>query len=61
MAQKNDPKVGTTMWVSCRAHPDCEGRQTKVLAIRKVPPVQGGGRVLALRCQTCKRRFQIRF
>ena len=48
-------KVGDTIWLSCRAVASCEGKQTKLVQIRKV----NGSTVYRYRCCSCKRLFQI--
>lgn len=48
-------EVGDTVWLACRGAQACEGRQSKVVQIRKV----NGSRVYRYRCMTCKRLFQI--
>jgi len=48
-------EVGDTVWLACRGAQACEGRQSKVVQIRKV----NGSRIYRYRCMTCKRLFQI--
>lgn len=48
-------QIGKIVWVSCRGHQDCEGKQSQVLMIRKIK----GSRHIRYRCQTCKRMFTI--
>lgn len=48
-------QIGKIVWLSCRGHPDCEGKQSKILLIRKV----SGSRHIRYRCMTCKRLFTI--
>ena len=52
---KKKPEIGDTVWLSCRAAQGCEGKQSKLVQIRKV----NGSHVYRYRCMSCKRLFQI--
>ena len=53
--KKKSVEVGDTVWLSCRAVAACEGKQRKLVQIRKV----SGSKVYLYRCLSCKRLFQI--
>lgn len=56
-----DASVGKIQWIACRGASECEGQQSEVLMVAKIPPAGGGGTAIHYRCQKCKRRFKIRF
>ncbi len=53
--KKKSVEVGDIVWFSCRAAAACEGRQSKLIQIRKV----NGSKVYRYRCLSCKRLFQV--
>ena len=57
MSQK--PHVGQIVWISCRATPNCEGKNAKIELL--FPPAGLGGTTTRYVCQTCKRPFHITF
>lgn len=57
MSQK--PHVGQIVWMSCRATPNCEGKNAKIELL--FPPAGFGGTTTRYVCQTCKRPFHITF
>ena len=49
------PQIGSVVWMACRAVQGCEGKNAKLIQVRKV----NGSTAFRYRCQSCKRLFTI--
>jgi|APSaa5957512535_1039671.scaffolds.fasta_scaffold03416_4 hypothetical protein len=57
-----DPKKpGEIVWIACRGAAACEGQQSMVLSVAKIPASAGGGTMARYRCTKCNRLFQIKY
>lgn len=69
MEENRNPIPPTTVWMSCRATPECEGKQSLVLSSRPNIPIgritigsfdaAQGGSSTRYRCLTCNQEFTI--
>lgn len=53
-----DPRIGKTVWMACRASNGCEGRNCEVKRTFKLPT---GGQSIHYKCLSCNKGFTITF
>lgn len=56
MGRSHHPKIGTKLWIGCRATPDCKGTYATLL---RISPLPEGGTRFQYRCDICKQQFGI--